>query len=62
MPALPKLFHIETPFGNEWEGFWDRLWQRAERAVERADELIVIGYSLPREDERARDMLLGSCE
>jgi hypothetical protein len=60
MPALPKTFHFETPFGNEWEGFWDRLWQRAGCAIERADELVIIGYSLPQEDERARDLLLGS--
>jgi hypothetical protein len=58
MPALPKHFYFATTFGGEWKGFWDRLWQRAENAIENADELVVIGYSLPTADERARAMLL----
>ncbi len=60
MPALPKTFYFATTFGEEWKDFWDGLWWRAERAIESADELAVIGYSLPIADERARGMLLGS--
>jgi len=60
MPALPKTFHFATTFGEEWNDFWDGLWQRAESAIASADELVVIGYSLPTADERARAMLLGS--
>lgn len=60
MPALPKTFHFATTYGEEWKGFWDALWWRAERAIENADELAVIGYSLPIADERARAMLLES--
>jgi len=60
MPALPKQFHFATTFGEEWKGFWDHLWQRAERAIANADELVVIGYSLPAADERARTMLLST--
>jgi hypothetical protein len=59
MPALPKRFHFATSFGKEWRGFWNGLWQRAKQAIEIADELVVIGYSLPKEDKRARKLLLG---
>ena len=58
MPALPKRFYFETTYGREWEGFWDRLWLRAKRALASADEVVVIGYSMPTADERARTMLL----
>ena len=58
MPALPKHFYFETSFGKEWKPFWDSLWARARRAIGKADELVVIGYSMPTIDERARTMLL----
>ena len=60
MPALPKQFHFATTYGEEWKGVWDTLWRRAEESIGRADEVVVIGYSLPAADERARDILLGS--
>ena len=60
MPALPKTFHFATTYGEEWREFWDALWWRAESAIANADQLAVIGYSLPIADERARAMLLGS--
>ncbi len=60
MPALPKTFYFQTTFGQEWEDFWNRLWQCAERAAASAEDLVVIGYSLPAADERARAMLLDS--
>jgi hypothetical protein len=55
MPALPKTFYFTTTYGDEWKGFWDHLWNRAGRAISNADEVIVIGYSLPLADERARN-------
>ena len=58
MPALPKTFYFTTTYGDEWKGFWDHLWNRAGRAIANADEVIMIGYSLPVADERAREMLL----
>ena len=58
MPALPKRFHFATTFGPEWKQFWDRLWTRAKRAIKSADELVIIGYSMPTVDERARALLL----
>jgi hypothetical protein len=60
MPALPKYFYFQTSFGQEMKSFWDRLWERAKRELENADELVLIGYSLPTADERARSMLLGT--
>lgn len=58
LPALPKKFSFETPYGHEWKAFWDRLWKRAECAIESAEELLIIGYSLPEADQRARTLLL----
>jgi hypothetical protein len=60
MPALPKQFYFATTYGKEWKDFWDYVWQRAEQSIANADEVIVIGYSLPVADERARSMLLDS--
>lgn len=61
MPALPKEFYFETVFGLEWKPFWDSLWERAEEAITKADHIVVIGYSLPRADERARSLILHTC-
>ena len=61
LPAMiMPAFHFATTYGAEWKEFWDALWGRAERAIANADELAIIGYSLPIADERARAMLLGS--
>lgn len=60
MPALPKEFHFATTFGQEWKGFWDHLWNRAARAISNADHIVVIGYSFPPTDKRARKLLLGT--
>ena len=59
MPALPKHFHFATTYGEEWKDFWDGLWRRAECALQTAGEIVVIGYSMPSVDDRARTMLLG---
>jgi hypothetical protein len=60
MPALPKRFHFTTTYGEEWKDFWDALWKNAEHTIADANELVIIGYSLPAADERARTMLLGT--
>ena len=60
MPALPKAFHFATTYGLEWKSFWDRLWNRAAGTISKADHVVVIGYSLPSVDERARGLLLGT--
>jgi hypothetical protein len=56
LPALPKQFGHDSA----WKAFWDDLWNRAENAIKNAAELVVIGYSLPDADERARSMLRGT--
>jgi hypothetical protein len=38
--------------------FWDHLWTQALYALRKASEIVVIGYSLPFADKRARDLLL----
>jgi len=61
MPALPKEFYYATTFGQEWKDFWDDLWDnRVASAIANADELVIIGYSLPLTDERARKLLLST--
>jgi len=58
LPTLNKDFYYKTDFGNEWERFWDYLWLEAEAALRAADEIVIIGYSMPLADERARTLLL----
>ncbi len=57
MPANPKRFYSPTTFGVELKEFWDYLWDRAGAVLRAADEVILIGYSMPKIDERARDLL-----
>ena len=58
MPALPKQFFFSSTYGEEWRPFWDGLWRQAETVLRTADEMAIIGYSLPTADERARALLL----
>ena len=60
MPTAHKRFYAETSFGRECEAFWDSLWLQAEYAVRSSDEVVVVGYSLPEFDQRARDLMLKS--
>lgn len=58
LPSLNKTFYHQTTFGREWGPFWENLWQRAENALQTSGRIVIIGYSLPAADERARDLLL----
>jgi hypothetical protein len=60
LPALPKQFFFDTNFGPEWGAFWEGLWNHAEQLLQSADEVAIIGYSLPVADERARQLILQS--
>jgi hypothetical protein len=60
MPTLKKRFFHETTFGKEWEPFWNALWSQAKDALRQADEIVLIGYSMPAADERARELLFAS--
>jgi hypothetical protein len=57
MPAPPKQFFFSSTYGQEWKSFWDSLWQQAEAVLAAADEIAIIGYSLPVADARARGLL-----
>lgn len=57
LPSLRKEFFVETSYGREWVEFWDRLWDRAGSALTKAEEIVIIGYSLPDADERAWELL-----
>lgn len=58
LPALHKKFFHETFAGQEWRPFWDHIWGKAADALRCADRIILIGYSMPKADERARELLL----
>jgi hypothetical protein len=58
LPTLHKNFFHQTYFGREWEPFWNCIWGRAQQALASAKEIVIIGYSMPTADERARELLL----
>ncbi len=60
LPALHKNFFQQTSFGREWEPFWDDIWGQAAQALQSSDKNVVIGYSMPEADERARELLMRS--
>ncbi len=57
MPAFGKKFSLSSTSGQEWKPFWEDLWRKAEIGLRVAEEIAIIGYSLPLTDERARDLL-----
>jgi len=59
-PFRKKEFFFKTSFGQEYGDYYDRLWQQAAAALRAASEVVVLGYSPPASDERARDLLFGS--
>jgi hypothetical protein len=40
------------------ESFFRILWSQASDAVEQADRIVIVGYSMPEADHRARTLLL----
>lgn len=57
MPGRNKQFYVGD--GRDWEQFYDFLWDKAREALRNADEIVIIGYSCPIADLRARAMILG---
>src|SRR4029077_11664440 len=57
LPVLHKKFFQLTSYGKERDDFWDSLWDQAIHAVQSTERLVVIGYSFPKADERARNMI-----
>jgi len=54
-----KRFYSQTSFGRRFEEFWEWLWSEAEQAIAGSDKIVIIGYSMPIADERARELVLG---
>jgi hypothetical protein len=54
-----KRFYVETSLGGrECEEFWADLWAQAAHAIRSADNIVIIGYSMPTADTAARELLL----
>jgi hypothetical protein len=58
LPGRCKQFFVETSLGRELEPFWNWLWNQAGHALSKAGEVVICGYSMPKADVRARDLLL----
>jgi hypothetical protein len=56
-----KRFYVSTSINpREREPFWSTLWGQADTALRNANEVVIIGYSLPDADAEARRLLLGT--
>lgn len=53
-----KRFYVETTLGRECEQFWADLWELGIEAIRSADNIVIIGYSMPIVDAAARELLL----
>ena len=63
LPGRRKKFYTPTSINpRERERFWHGLWQNARGALRKADEIVVVGYSLPVADERARDLVFNEID
>ncbi|MFI5089379.1 MAG: hypothetical protein ACHP7P_04915 [Terriglobales bacterium] len=62
LPTANKRFYVDTSFCREMEAFWDSIWDQATAALASSTQIWIVGYSLPRFDERARNMLLTAPE
>jgi hypothetical protein len=59
LPSRNKRFYVSTSVNpRERESFWSALWGQADSALHDADEVVIIGYSLPEADAEARRLLL----
>jgi hypothetical protein len=61
LPSLQKRYFTPTSIDpSERRPFWTALWDNAHHALRTADEIIIVGYSLPLADARARQLILES--
>ncbi len=58
LPTLHKNFFHQTTFDREWEPFWDEIWRQAGESLGASEKVVIIGYSMPVADERARNLIL----
>jgi hypothetical protein len=57
-PMFNKRFYENTSYGRELERFWVTIWSSAEAALRSAEKLVMIGYSMPKADDKARELIL----
>ena len=58
LPGRNKRFYLSTSVDpRERARFWSDLWKQAAEALEKADEIVIIGYSLPAADRDARKLI-----
>jgi hypothetical protein len=58
LPPHEKRYSVTTSEGEEWGEFYDSLFEKALAALGQADRIVLIGYSMPVADRRARSILL----
>jgi hypothetical protein len=59
LPGRTKHFSYDTSFGREFLEFWANLWFQAETAMQSCERIVICGYSLPKADAKARELLFG---
>jgi hypothetical protein len=58
LPGRNKQLYVSTSTNRrERERFWSGLWGQAAKALQEADEIVIIGYSLPFADTQARELI-----
>jgi ribA/ribD-fused uncharacterized protein len=57
LPGRNKQFYFDTSLGVEFKTFWDDLWSQGAHALKAANRLVICGYSMPKADGRARNLL-----
>src|SRR6185437_9272121 len=60
LPTHEKQFYVKTSGGDEWSRIYDSLWDQAAAALQRSDRVVVVGYSMPSADQRARAVFLSN--
>ena len=61
LPSRNKRFYVSSSINpRERDEFWSALWGQAADALQNADEIVIIGYSLPPADNDAQRLLLES--
>jgi hypothetical protein len=59
LPSRDKRFYVSTSSNpGERKDFWSLLWGQAAKALGEADEIVIVGYSLPSADGHARRLVL----
>lgn len=58
LPTYEKQYSVTTSVGVEWSSFYESLWSQAAESLQQSDRIVIIGYSMPEADHRARALLL----